>query len=220
VGTPVCKFYDFEIEQVIAEYLLMPGVALRTPADVAREIVKIARFAVPQVRKEKAWMDLSTAIGIALEKIPRKKARQGPSRWLKKHLAAFEKFAAIDGRMEKAQSLCFDCQIDEAEDVIEVFLVANGLPEMDWFDLRVQAFTLVRFLEERRGHVSVRRCPECCSKARLARRVVRASQRGGVRATLRLMMEINYCYGVDVGCEVWAEIVDMHADQEHPYFRR
>jgi hypothetical protein len=41
LGTPVCKFYDYEIEQVIAGYLIRRDIAAKTPTDIANEIVKL-----------------------------------------------------------------------------------------------------------------------------------------------------------------------------------
>jgi hypothetical protein len=75
------------------------------------------------------------------------------------------------------------------------------------------------FLRERRGHEPQSRCPRCTRNERLAHCVVRAFKRGGELAACCLMMEIERRRGGDVAEEVWASIVEMQGDQEHPYFQ-
>jgi hypothetical protein len=71
-----------EIELVISEYLLAHDVAGRMPTDVAREIVEVARVAVPKVRKlGRHPLDrtkLSTAVAAALEKLWRNEPLRRP----------------------------------------------------------------------------------------------------------------------------------------------
>jgi hypothetical protein len=136
VATIYNTFHDEEIEQVIAEYLAAKDIAGRTPTDVAHEIVEIARVAVPKGRRRSRPLDrskLSTAITAALEKLEHNEPLRLPvmSRWVKKHIVAFDEFAASDGRMAKAQRLCFHHQIDTAECVLEDFLREKGLSETE-----------------------------------------------------------------------------------------
>jgi hypothetical protein len=226
VGTVVNTFHDEEIEQVIAEYLAAKDIAGRTPIDVAHEIVEVARVAVPKVRgtRSRSPLDrskLSTGITAALEKLGRNEPLRRPvtPRWVKKHIAAFDEFAASDGRMAKAQNLCLHHEIDEAEWVLADFLREKGLPEMDRFELRMETYKLVIFFRERRGHKIRSRCLGCTRIGRLAGRVVRAFQRGGELAACRLMTDIEHRYDSGVAFKVWAKAVDMHDDQEHPYFQ-
>jgi hypothetical protein len=180
MGIPICKFYDFEIEQVITEYLTGRDIASKTPNEVAREIVDVAGLVVPQGRKVGKWKPsdrhkLSAAIKIALRKLVRHDLHW-PTPWLTKHFTAFRKFAISDGRLKKAQRFCFDCQVDEAVGVMEAFLTANGLREMGWLGLRYEASKFLLLRDQLRGHVPVlQRCPECDKKARLARRVAKTS---------------------------------------------
>jgi hypothetical protein len=217
-------FHDEEIEQVIAEYLAVKGIEGRMPIDVAHEIVEIARVAVPKGRRRSRPLDrgeLSTAITDALEKLGRNEPLRRPvtPRWVKKYIVAFDEFAASDGRMAKALNLCFRHQIDGAMRVLKDFLREKGPPEMDPLELRVEAYKLVKFIRQRRGSKPQTRCLGCTRSDRLAGRVVRAFQRGGELAACRLMTDIEHRRGDYEAFEVWARIVDMHADQEHPYFQ-
>jgi hypothetical protein len=171
MGIPICKFYDFEIEQVITEYLTGRDIASKTPNEVAREIVDVAGLVVPQGRRRVGkWNPsdrhkLSAAIKISLRKFVHHHVLHWPSRWLTKHFTAFRKFAASDGRLKKAQRLCFDCRVDQAVGVIEAFLVANGSREMNWFELRYEASKFLLLQDMLRGHLPVlRRCPRCNRK--------------------------------------------------------
>jgi hypothetical protein len=223
MATVYNTFHSEEIEQVIAEYLASKDIAGRTAGDVAHEIVEIARVAVPKGRgKRSRPLDrgkLSKAVAATLEKLGRNEPLRQPPRWFKKHLVAFEEFEASDGRMAKARNLCLQHQIDEAECVLEEFFREKGLPELDRLELGIKTYGLLMFLRERRGHEPQSRCPRCTRNERLAHCVVRAFQRGGELAASRLMIEIEHRQGGYEAFEVWGEIVDMQADQEHPYFQ-
>jgi hypothetical protein len=217
-------FRSEEIEQLIAEYLAAKDISGRTPVDVAHEIVEVARVAVPKRGSRIQPLDrskFSTAIAAALEKLERNEPLWRPvmPRWLKKHIVAFDEFAARDGRIAKAQNLCFGHQIDDTECVLEDFLRQNGLPEMEPDELEIQTCDLVKFLRERRGHEPQSRCLMCTRIERLARHVVRAFERGGELAACRLMTDIEHRRGGNVAFEVWMKTVYMHAGQEHAYFQ-
>jgi hypothetical protein len=216
------KFHTEEIEQVIAEYLAAKDIAGRTPGDVAHEIVEIARVAVPKARRRSEPLDrskLSTAVAAALEKLGRNEPLWQPvtPRWVKKYIVEFDEFAASDGRLAKAQNLCFKHQIPEAACVLEEFFREKGVSEP--FELKDKMFTLLMFLRERRAHEPQSRCLMCTRSGRLARCVFRAFQGGGELAASRLMMEIEHRRGRHVASEVWANIVEMQGDQEHSYFQ-
>jgi hypothetical protein len=182
MGTPVYRFYDFEIALVIAEYLAVRDIASKAPAEVAREIVAVARFAVPQDRKVGEWKPsdrhkASVGIELALRKLVRHRLLDWPSRWLKKHFNAFAEFATKDGRLERAEHFCFRCQVNLAERVIEAFLDTNGLGKNS-VELRREASTVILFLDELRGYVPVVRCPECYRR-RLARWIAKTRTADG-----------------------------------------
>jgi hypothetical protein len=120
---------------------------------------------VPEVRKEGAWEPLdekkvSNAIEIALNKVSRNESVRRPSRWLKKHLAAFDQFAEKNGRLDEAHSMCFIHKRHEAERVIRDFLIENGLPEMDDLDLKFEACKLARLIQDRCGQIRTWRSTE------------------------------------------------------------
>jgi hypothetical protein len=225
VTTIYNTFHSEEIEQVIADYLAAKDIASRTPVDVAHEIVEVARVAVPKGRGRGSQpldrSKLSTATAAALEKFGRNEPLRRPvtPRWVKKRIVAFDEFAASDGRMAKAENLCFRHQIDDATGLLKDFLREKGLPEVEPFELRLQTCRLLVFLRERRGHEPQSRCLTCIRSGRLARGVVRAFQRGGELAACRLMMDIEHRRGGEMAFEVWAKIVYMHANQAHLYFQ-
>jgi hypothetical protein len=225
VATTYNTFHDEEIEQVIAEYLGAKEIAGRTAIDVAREIVEVARVAVPKARGRRSrGLDrskLSAEITASLERLGRNEPLRRPvtPRWVKKHIAAFDEFAARDGRMAKAQKLCLGHEIDEVRCVLKDFLMESELPEMELLELSMETYRLVTFLRERRGHKPESRCRECARIGRLALCLVRAFDRRGELAACRLMTDIVRRYGSGVAHTVWAKVVDMHGDQKHPYFR-
>jgi hypothetical protein len=181
--------------------------------------------AVPKVRGRRSRpldrSKLSTATTAALEKLGRNEPLRRPvtPRWVKKHIAAFDEFATRDGRVAKAQNLCLHHEIRAVRCVLEDFLVESELPEMDPLALAMERYKLVMFLRERRGYRPQSRCLGCTRSGRLARRVVRAFEHGGELAACRLMTDIEHRYDSGAASEVWAKVVDMHADQEHPYFQ-
>jgi hypothetical protein len=180
---------------------------------------------VPKVRKQgRRPLDrtkLSTAVAAALEQLWRNESLRRPvtPRWLKKHLAAFDEFASKDGRLAKAHNLCLHHEMDLAECVLKKFLGERDLPEMDCEELGLEAYKVAVFLRERRSHVPLSRCRECCKETRLAHRVVRAFERGGELAACRLMTEIGHRYGYRAASKVWSALMHMHAEEQHPYFQ-